>query len=162
MNFNDVMRAVSATGTVHHAQDAIRQVHGRGSTSWVAEQAGISARTARRWMSATPPPSRRRNIIDMAGAGAVAAQKIRSSRTINVGRVRVKYDDEDAGTRQPTKQAFNIADIAGMDAFYDALAADDYRNAARHFSDAIINSYSPGLHETLTIYEFESGLELGS
>lgn len=158
MNFDEAIQGVAASATVTHAQAAIRREHGRASTSWVAEQAGISPRTARRWMSAAAPPARHRTILNMAGAGAAAAQTIRAARTISVGRVRVRYDDTDAGTRTPPE--LTVAEMS-LEPFYDALAAGDYEVADRLFSDAVLDAYGAGLDDILTIAEFDTGLALG-
>ena len=57
---------LSALLTVTHAQQIIRAEHGRGASRWVADQVGIAARTARRWLGPRPPVSRHGHIVDLA------------------------------------------------------------------------------------------------
>lgn len=161
MTFSDVVNELARTARVDHAQAAVRAAYGRQATRWVADQAGVSPRTARRWMSAAPPAGRARVIIGLVDAAAVAAQRLRTATSISVGTVAVTYDDRDEGSR-----VIGDLDVDGyMDAELDAAAAaleeGDMAAAADAFSNAVIGGYAAGLQDTLTVSDYGDGVALG-
>lgn len=160
MNFGDIVRTLARTARADDVQAAIRHQYGKGATRWVAAEAGISPRTARRWMSDSPPRSRIPVLVGLLAANNVAAQRLRTARSISAGTVAVSYDDLDQGSR-------SIGDLDVDDAMADelAMAADaldegDLAAAADAFSDAVIMGYSDGLQETLTVSEYDEGTYL--
>src|SRR5699024_3505487 len=105
MEFSEVVASLARGAGVVHAQAAIRAAHGRSAARWLAQEQGISPRTARRWLSGGYPRSRARAITDAArglGAGPIAAQRIAHASALTVGKVRVAYRGEasDEGARR--------------------------------------------------------------
>jgi hypothetical protein len=158
MQFIDVVRSLATSATVPHAQAAIRAEHGKRAARWLAGQAGISRRTARRWLSSAFPASRAAQIIGAASTLGLAAQRFRTATAIDVGTVSVDYDDDNQGNRRIGEN-----DVDDEMAGYLHSAANDLENgnleaAAEAFSNAIVNGYESGLEETLTISDYSSGI----
>lgn len=160
MNFREMIDSVVASARVQDVQAAIRAAEGRGATRWVAAQAGISQRTARRWLSNNPPRSRVTALIGLIDTTSIAAYRIRGAESISIGTVAVAYDDQDEGSR-------NIGDLDVDSDMANALAhaaealeSGDWAAAEDWFSDAVIMGYSPGLEETLDIADYFSGVHL--
>lgn len=163
MHFSEVVQSIARRAGVAEAQAVIRALHGRGASRWLADAAGISRRTARRWLSTGYPRGRAAQILDTArdlGAAALAAQVLPQVSTIDVGsRVPVFY--------KPTRRGEGTRDIhavtPGRD-YLDQCAADLLAGAAdaaeEAFSDAVISGYEDGLEETLGIEEYPSGVTI--
>ena len=158
MHFGDVVRAVARSARVHHAQAAIRAVHGRAASRWLAQQVGVARRTAQRWMSRKAPKSRSGAIIqaaiDAGGTPGIAAQRLAYAQAVNVGTVEVTYDGEPQGRRHIGTVEF-IGDSANYigQAINDLLAGD-LDAAGESVSCAVISGYSPGLEGTLQISDY--------
>lgn len=160
MNFRQIVNDLVRTARIDHVQAAIRAEHGKGATRWIAERAGISQRTARRWMSSAPPPTRAGAIVALIAGEAIAAARIRTATHISVGAVAVEYDGADEGTR-----VIGELDVTGfMDNELDncaaALEEGDWDAAADAFSDAVIAGYSEGLQDTLSVFDYQDGVSL--
>ena len=165
MQFPEVVASLARGSGVTHAQAAIRAAHGRGAARWLAQEQGISQRTARRWLSGSYPRSRASAIVDTAGglgAAALAAQRLAGASTIVVGKVQVSYrgDNRNEGARRIGRVPVRgIAAEHLGDAVKDLLGGQPQR-AADAFSDAVISGYDDGLEEALSISEYSDGVEL--
>jgi hypothetical protein len=162
VDFAGVARRLEASATVGHAQDIIRGVHGRHASRWLAEEAGISARTARRWLSGAPPRGRAGAILaaarSLTNTYGIAAARLRGLAAagghIHVGTVAVAYETQDEGSRTIGDLAVDEWMAEDLAAAADALDRGDLAAAADAFSDAIIGGYSHGLEDTLTVTEY--------
>lgn len=162
MQFTEVLQSIATRASVANAQQAIRATHGRGASRWLADTAGISRRTARRWLSGAYPRGRRAEIVAAArdlGAGALAAPAIAAASKIDVGQVRVFYraNGRDEGTR-------HIGSVTPGHGYSEqcaaALIAGSGADAEEAFSDAVISGYEDGLEETLSISDYQDGVAL--
>lgn len=158
--FAQFMQRIAAGIHPTHAQAALRAVHGRGASRWLADYAGISPRTARRWLSDAYPRGRAAAITEAARAASVpaaAAARIRTAEQILIdGPVEVYYVGEPQGQR-------NIGDLTvtpAMAAYLDRCATDlesgKLEAAAEAFSNAVMNGYEVGLENTLAIEDFDT------
>nr|WP_012476924.1 hypothetical protein [Streptomyces sp. 44030]ABC67356.1 putative DNA-binding protein [Streptomyces sp. 44030] len=146
MNFSDIVTDLAQRAKIEDAQRAIRVAHGTGASRWVAEEAGISARTARRWLGSSPPAARAAVISALAARLIVAAQVMRrSTGTVNVGTVSVSYDEDDQGSRYIGEVEIDLDPIAG------ALEEQEEGYAGELFSTAVMEAYQPGLSDVLDI-----------
>lgn len=154
--------------SVREAQSILRQQLGNGASRWVAEEVGIAARTARRWLSTSAPRARHAAIVELAltlvGPQGAAAARLRGlatgGGTISVGTVPVAYEDRDQGSRhigQVTVDTWMADEIL---AAANALDRGDLATAADAFSNAVMAGYSHGLEDTLTVAEW-GDVELG-
>jgi hypothetical protein len=156
VNFRDIVDHVARSADVTIAQTAIRAQHGTHAARWLADEAGISPRTARRWMSSAPPASRVPNIVNHAARNMVAAHIFRVATSIDVGVITVEYDQEDQGTRGPIGTVRVDTEVAGyLGAAASALEAQQYDAAAEDFSNAVVNGYEPGLEDALEIVDYD-------
>jgi hypothetical protein len=155
-----LVREIASLATITDAHAALRILHGTGASRWMAEEHGISRRSARRWMSAHPPTSRIPLIMESVSHNMLAAQVLRRARTIDPGTVAVKYDDRDEGTRNPGPITVNGHVVVLLHAAADALEADDMARAEKFLSDAIMHGYSPGLEEALAISDYIDGIDV--
>lgn len=166
MDFRTIVAALGTSITVRQAQSILRSVHGRGASGWVADNAGISQRTARRWLSSTPPRARTGAIRDLAlqsvGAYGIAAAILRgvaeAGGVISIGKVDVAYDDQDEGSRSIGDLTVDAWMAEDLEAAASALEAGDLAGAADAFSDAILGGYEHGLEDTLTITDYSDGV----
>jgi hypothetical protein len=148
--------------TVSEAQSILRQQLGNGASRWVADEAGIAPRTARRWLSGSAPRARHSAIVDLAlavvGTQGAAAARLRglatNGGTINVGTVAVAYEDRDEGARHIGSVNVDEWMAEELMAAADALDREDLAAAADAFSSAVIAGYSHGLEDTLTVAEW--------
>jgi len=154
------------------------QEHGPRATRWLADEMGVSLRTAQRYMRLDHAPHRRgpagaaRHLMADVGrrmADESEAQRrddtadlIRLIRTITPGVVWVRPKSSSKG--RPTKRT--IKQLSGVDlgAVADAWADDDPDEADAALSDAIIDAYgqlsnTPNLAEYLQIVDYETGLD---
>jgi hypothetical protein len=152
-----LVRQIASLATVDDAHAALRILLGAGATRWLADEHGISRRTARRWMSADPPASRVPLILGSVSTNMLAAQVLRRAQFIDPGTVEVRYDDKPQGSRTPPniRVSGDVATLLHQAA--NALEADNLPLAEKCLSDAIMHGYQPGLEETLTISDYESG-----
>lgn len=165
MQFSEVLDSLTRYTTARSAQDAIRAVHGRGSTSWLSDTAGIAPRTARRWMSPAYPRGRTTEIIQAAmslGVAHVVAEILRYATAIDAGRVEVYY--KATGRAEGTRGVGTIT-VGARNGGYLAQCVRDLHNnvldgATEAFSDTIICGYEDGLEETLGISEYLDGVNL--
>lgn len=158
MNFDGVLTSIASRARVHHAQAAIRQQHGTGSARWVAATEGLSERSGRRWMSATPPPRRTTAIIELVTREALVAQRLRRTTGIDAGTVTVEYDGRDEGTRYIGYLDVNDYMAGYLEQAAEALEEGDLDAAEDAFSNAVIGGYSPGLEDTLKVTEYVDGV----
>lgn len=164
MKFPAEMDKLQEQASVGEAQQAIRAVHGRAASRWVAAEEGVSRRTAQRWLSADPPASRGETIRDLAvrsRAGVLAATRIKNSTRIFVGKMVLLYDgDRDGGPRGPRSDL--AIDDLGLESrgFFDALAAGDFDVAEGLFGEAVLEAYGPGMSEKFTVGDFVDGIEI--
>lgn len=164
MKFEKAIRGVAGDIALEEAKAAIREAHGKRATRWLADQAGISMRSAQRWMSDTPA-SRASTLIRLA-QGAVIAQRMKNATHVTVGEVRVRYGGtRDEGTRTPYNaqtgsEDFGIASL-GLDSrgFYDALVDNDFNKASEHFGRAILDDYD-WHDENFEIFEWEDDIDI--
>lgn len=155
MKFRDLVGKLAARAAVEQAQAAIRALHGKSASRWVADEAGVSPRTARRWLSATPPAGRVAAIIALAPTYQAAAQVLRASDgTVSAGSVEVAYDEEYEGGRFIGDVNIDVGPIA------DALENGSIEFAEAAFSAAVLEEYGPGLGETLTIDNYGDDLDV--
>jgi hypothetical protein len=168
--------------TVDEAQQIAHELYpGRGeATAWLVDTAGISDRSARRWLQTGEcPPGREARLITTveaeanrrireanadaaaAHAAAVAAANAapkgqRAAARLgaigptgaSVGDVDVMYGDSDDGDRFVGDVDIDWADIL------TALEQDDLEAAEEEFSRAVLDSYDPGLGDTLTAADY--------
>jgi len=165
MEFTDVVASLARGAGVVHAQAAIRAAHGRGASRWLAQEQGISPRTARRWLSGNYPRGRARAITDAAsglGVGPIAAQRIAYASALSVGKVRVAYrgDARDEGARRIGRIPVRSATAGHLSDAAQELLSGNSSQAADAFSDAVISGYEDGLEETLAISDYSDGIEL--
>lgn len=143
-----------------HAQAALRAVHGRGASRWLADHAGISPRTARRWMSPGYPRGRAAAIVEAALAAntaAAAGARIRGATHILIdGPVEVYYDGEPQGQRNIGDLQVTPAMAAYLDRCATDLASGKLEAAAEAFSNAVLNGYEAGLEATLAVEELDN------
>jgi hypothetical protein len=148
--------------TLREAQSILRQQLGNGASRWVADEVGIAARTARRWLSPSAPRSRHGDVIELAlslvGAQGAAAARLRglatNGGTISVGTVPVAYEDRDQGDRHIGDITVDTWMADEILAAANALDRGDLTTAADAFSNAVISGYSHGLEDTLTVAEW--------
>ena len=170
--------------TTSEAQAAIRDTHGRGASKWLAANAGIAQRTARRWLGSSPPAARRDQITALGARNATpatrraaAARADTSTRTavadrilpssrraaatlrgtqgrVSPGRTSVSYDGEPEGDRNIWTVDIDIQPVI------DNLEADNSDAAADAFQDEILEAYGAGLSENLEISDFDPSLEI--
>ncbi len=148
--------------TVREAQTILRQQLGNGASRWVADEAGIAPRTARRWLSSSAPRARHSTIIELAltlvGTQGAAAARLRglaaSGGTISVGTVAVAYGNRDEGSRHIGSVPVDEWMADEVLAAADALDRGDLAGAADAFSNAVMAGYSHGLEDTLTVAEW--------
>lgn len=174
MEFSEVVASLARGAGVVHAQAAIRGAYGRGASRWLAQEQGISPRTARRWLSGNYPRGRARAITDAAsglGAGPIAAQRIAQASNIIVGKVRVAYRGasqqresrfaaRDEGSRRIGRVRIRSATAEHLSDAMQELLSGKIEHAAEAFSDAVIAGYEDGLEETLSISDYSDGIEL--
>lgn len=159
-NFRQVVNQIASRALVTHGQAAIRAAHGKGATRWVADMAGVSPRTARRWMSANPPASRIVALLALLSPTDLAAQQIRGASAIDVGAVAVSYDDTDEGSRSIGHLDVDEAMARELDAAAEALENGDLLSAEDAFSNAVMMGYADGLQDTLTVADYADGVHL--
>lgn len=148
--------------SVREAQSILRQHLGAGASRWVADEAGIAPRTARRWLSSSAPRARHGAIIELAltlvGTLGAAAARLRglaaTGGSIDVGLVQVAYDTRDEGSRHIGSVVVDEWMADDLLAAADALDRGDLAAAADAFSDAVMAGYSHGLEDTLTVSEW--------
>ncbi|MGW7537814.1 hypothetical protein [Amycolatopsis sp. NPDC054798] len=172
MTFEDLIPHIAAAARPEHAQAVIRALHGRHASRWLATHAGLAPRTARRWLSTRYPGGRKREITAAAVAAAVeafggdagarylAAQRLRTAQSIDVGSVEVDYDDEPQGRRtigHRNVDAISSRYLASAAGYLEAGLLDE---AAYKVSDAVVNLYEHGLENTLQIAEYSQGIEI--
>jgi hypothetical protein len=177
-----VSQAQAIVQDVSQAQAIIRAVHSRHASAWLADEADISRRTARRWLSSQAPRSRgpaiiaaARAVIASNGAAAIRAvltpdgfvaaiirALIAAGGSITVGRVEVAYDGQDEGDRMIGSVDVDEWMAGDLAAAADALDAGDLQGAADAFSDAIIGGYDHGLEDTLSITDYPDGISFSS
>jgi len=155
MNFREIVDHVARNVDVTIAQAVIRAEHGTGAARWLAAEAGIAPRTARRWMSTSPPRSRVSAIVGHAAANMVTAHVFRIATAIDVGVITVEYDGEDQGDRTvgTIQVDTEVAGYLGQSA--SALEAHQYDVAASDFSNAVVNGYEPGLEDALEVVDYD-------
>ena len=133
-------------------EDIIRGAYDRHASRWLADEAGISPRTARRWLSGAAPRSRAGAIIAAARSithpYGIAAARLRglaaAGGRVSVGTVQVAYDDSDEGGRTIGDLEVDEWMADDLAAAADALDRGDLDAAAAAFSDAIVGGYSTG------------------
>lgn len=148
--------------SVREAQSILRQQLGSGASRWVADEVGIAARTARRWLSASAPRARHGAIVELAlslvGTQGAAAARLRGlaagGGTISVGTVPVAYEDRDEGARHIGSVVVDTWMTDEILAAANALDRGDIAAAADAFSNAVMSGYSHGLEDTLTVAEW--------
>lgn len=148
--------------SVREAQSILRQQLGAGASRWVADEAGIAPRTARRWLSSSAPRARHGAIIELAlnvvGTQGAAAARLRglaaTGGRITVGTVPVAYGDRDEGDRAIGTVVVDQWMVDDLLAAANALDLGDLAAAAEAFSDVVMAGYSHGLEDTLTVAEW--------
>jgi hypothetical protein len=160
MNFRELVTDLARGVNVRHAQAAIRAAYGKSATRWIAEQAGVSQRTARRWMSSAPPAGRTGVIVALVPREAATAQRIRHAAGISVGTVAVSYDERDEGSRFIGDLDVDTYMASELDAAADALEEGNWDAAADAFSNAVIAGYADGLQDTLSVWDYGDGVVL--
>ncbi|MFD9966159.1 hypothetical protein [Amycolatopsis sp. NPDC058986] len=165
MLFSEVVRDLGRHAQVHHAQAAIRAVHGASAARWLADYEGISRRTARRWLSASYPRARAHNIIraasDASGLSGLAAQRLRRATRLDVGTVDVEYDGDPQKTRTPGPLDVTPTMANYLTTAANALDRRDLETAGDAFSRAVMHGYEPGLEDTLYIAGYDAnGVDL--
>ncbi|MFC7344533.1 hypothetical protein [Saccharopolyspora griseoalba] len=168
MNFNEALSKAAGKITTEEAQDVIRAQFGRGATRWVAQEAGISMRSAQRWMSGNPPASRTGRLRKLASDQLKVqafGRRLQASTVVRVGEIRLRYGrTEDQGKRCPynTKNGSEWFNVSGLESngVLDALKAGDIEKAEELFSQAVLDAYGIEDTDTFDIGDFGENLEL--
>jgi hypothetical protein len=151
-----------------------RHEWGTGAARKVAESAGVSPRTGRRWLASSAAPKSAgaaRTKTGIIGQGAqrhAAANKARKARKVIVGAVRVEYTGRKEGQRSLPPD-INIRGVMGKVA--DLIEAGNDDEAATLISGAVITSYGgdyvdadcgpeDGLAASLEVTEWIDGFDL--
>jgi hypothetical protein len=125
---------------------AIRAEHGRGAARWLADTLGRSARQARRYLSGEARPRKvdadKLAAMSKHAGRRIAADKLRSIRTVRVGHVDVvelsPVEPEPGGARNVG--ARNVGGAMGVVADAWLSGMDD--QAADAFDAAVITAYA--------------------
>jgi hypothetical protein len=152
-----------------------RHEWGTGAARKVAESAGVSPRTGRRWLaSSTAPksPGALRTKTSIIGQGAqrhAAANKARKARKVIVGEVRLWEISRDIPGKAHLPPDISIRGVMGTVA--DLIEAGKDEEAATLMSSAVITSYGgdyvgadcgleDGLASALRVTEWTDGFDL--
>lgn len=155
-------RIISQIGKPQNSAEAVIN----RSTKWIAQQFGVSRRTAQRWKAGTQQPTdrggRRESVIKSANKEtrqANAANALRNAQAINAGRVGVI----DTSGQKKSKRNLGVVQLdpaarALMQQAAEQLEAGNEAEAERLMSQAILTSggknygpleiddYPPGFH----------------
>lgn len=174
MNFQEAMEQAlglppdaDSIDSVPDALELLRDEYGgnRGLVQFLADDLGIPERTAYYYAAgrSVRQPDRRALIIEAAGQLADERRDaamgdhlapLRTAGAVDVGRVAVQYDDQDAGTRYVGSK--NMADL---DAVADLIEEEDWAAAAAEFSGQLMTAYGDGA-EVLDVSDYPSGITL--
>ncbi|PRY28583.1 hypothetical protein [Umezawaea tangerina] len=160
MQFTEVVDTLALNAHITHAQQAIRAEHGTGASRWLAQQAGISQRTARRWLSAELPRSRTDIVARLANRLFTAAQRLRTAQSIDFGAVAVTYDGHHEGTRHIGPVTVDPALARDLATVATHLETGSLPAAADALSTAALTAYSPGLEDTLAVDQYDHGVDV--
>lgn len=178
MNFQTAIASLGRPKTFGEAIAAIRAEHGKRASKFLAEQLGVTMRTAQRYLKGEFQPrtntaagrTRREGVMRAASRRWVAAALLRNATRVNVGRVRVwdKSKDRPAGTR-----FVGMHTVGGTLLAEDLVAVADLLQDGREdealfaFSDAMLDAYSrdkgdpPGTASgPLYIYDYLTGIQV--
>lgn len=147
------MRFTSLISQIGKPQNVVESLTNRPS-KWIAQHFGVSRRTAQRWKAGSQQPGKRVGGPDkvMGSANAetrrtVAAQAMRGTTAVNVGRIEVVDKSPRGKGPRPGKNYRNVgvvqldpASQARMDEAADALEAGDTERAEQLMSEAILRT----------------------
>lgn len=164
MQFRQAAEQLALHAGVGWAQQAIRAAHGRHAARWLADQAGIAPRTARRWLSNKSPRGRAEDIRQAAREGGlhgIAAVLFGAANAADLGfAVEVNYFGQPQGTRGigyvEFRRSYEQRQIVQC---AEDLARADWAGAADAFGNAVLSAYG-GLQDTLTITDYPYGITL--
>ncbi|WNV86644.1 hypothetical protein [Umezawaea sp. Da 62-37] len=160
MQFAEVVDTLALNAHITHAQHAIRAEHGKTASRWLAAQAGISQRTARRWLSTDLPRSRTDTVARLANRLFTAAQRLRTAHSIDFGAVAVTYDGHHEGTRHIGPVPVDPALAHDLHTVATHLETGSLAAAADALSVAALAAYSPGLEDTLAVDQYDHGIDI--
>lgn len=177
MNFDQAIASLGRPRSFGEAIAALRAQHGKSLTRFLADELGVTMRTAQRYAKGEFRPSTRtaagRERLDKTlravDRGRNAARLLRNAKRVNVGRVRVvdRSSGKPAGTRMvgahrvgDTLTAVELENVA------DLLDAGDFDSAAEEFSNAMLDAYSVSKNDPpgtasgpLLIVEYLTGIQ---
>jgi hypothetical protein len=160
MQFTEIIDSIARTASITYAQEAIRAEHGKGASRWLAQEAGISQRTARRWLSTSLPRSRTDVVARLANRLHIAARRLRAAESVDFGAVAVVYDGQHEGTRHIGPVAVDDALARDLGTVAGYLETGSLAAAADAMSGAALAAYSPGLEDTLAVEEYDHGIDI--
>lgn len=143
MRFIDAIRGAGRPRNDQEAIQAIRAEHGDQASRFLANRLGIGIRQAQRYLAGQvrrPKEDKGRALRGAADPARIAASRLRSARTISMGKVPVGYDGKSRGTITPGVLTVDGVLRGELDQVAQALESGDYNEADRLFSQAIIGA----------------------
>lgn len=152
------------------AMTAVRTEHGRGASRWLASRAGVSQRTAQRWMAGTQKPGKAAHqAVQQIRHGQqrrAAGERLRQITTVDVGEVAVDAGTGDDASPDGYRKPSGRLDIgSAMDLIAATYERGDDSEAERLFGVAVIAAYGgeeptddSGLASVLHITDYRDGI----
>jgi hypothetical protein len=159
MTPQETLRRLGGGDNWQAAMGFLRREHGKGTSRWLANQFGVSMRTAQKYLAGTQSPVYRKPDRATKIAALAASSRLRAARRIHVGRVSVEYDGKAAGGRRIDTMQVDDDMRAGLASVADLLDAGDLDAAGGALSDAVLNGYGD-LGETLDVTDFIDGVNV--
>jgi len=165
----NALRGASAPRDAKDAAAAIKRVHGRGASRWLAQQAGISQRQAQRRLSGQAASGRGRGpqVEDLAEPEALSAEALMSATAIDAGHVDVTYNGKSQGTRKVGLVNIDGALKGELTEVANMLMDGDDAGAEQALSDALLGAYTARtggdrdqLKGTLNVSSFRTGFHI--
>ncbi|GGM84950.1 hypothetical protein GCM10012275_64640 [Longimycelium tulufanense] len=166
----DAIRRVTKARDWKDSVKAIRGTHGKRATRWLAEQAGVSRETARRWLKGTQSPRSTRvdMVTGLAPNAWLDAEALADAQALACGHVDVEYNGKPAGTRNIGTLHVDTELRRELDGVVDLLRRGDQAGAEEALSAAILGAYAAQrardgrdlLRGTLTISNFRTGFNI--
>lgn len=148
---------------------SLRAEMGKGASKYIAGAAGVSQRTAERWIAkaegrasqaSTPKPMAQVNVVEQAKRYA-AAKKLRAAQVVHAGRVEVAYADDgrNEGGRNVGGLPVTGTLQTAMGAAADAVERGDYAAASELLDAGVMDAY--GVPEgTLEVSDYLDGFSI--
>lgn len=128
-----------------------REALSNRTSAWVARHFGVSRRTAQRWKAGSQQPTeradRRGRVMDSADSGTrrkVAADALRSARTLHIGAVTVKGSGDKRDTTRRINKDWQVTPEMRerMDRAAEYLEAGNVEAAEDEMNAAVMNRYA--------------------